>query len=93
MQEFKDFYNYNKNTFSINDSILYNIISDRRKSTYRFKKESALYNNRDYKNRLFLREFINQNIYIDSKKQFVNFMYIIWDNDENIARICISNNY
>ena len=93
LQKFKDLYNIEKYTFSINDNILYYIITEWKKATFRFKKEFALYNTKDYKNRILLREFRTQNLYIESKKKYVILNFIICGNDENIERMRISHKY
>ena len=47
----------------------------------------------DYSNRLILREFRSLYIHINKNSKLILCEYIIWGNDENIARMRISKNY
>ena len=85
----KNKYNENKFNFSKDDNMLNNIISNWKYKTYRFKKESVLYNKKDYKNRIILREYI----FIESKKKFQELEFIICGNAENIIRMRLSHHY
>ena len=62
------------------------------KTSKRFKKVTVLYNKTDYENRIILRELSSQTLYLDNKKKSQTFNFIIWANDENKARIRLSNN-
>ena len=73
--------------------MLNNIISNWKCKTYRFKKESVLYNKKDYKNRIILKEFRSLYIYIESKKKFQELEFIIWGNAENITHMRLSHHY
>jgi len=91
--KFKELYNQTKYNFSLNSNILNNIINRWRVKTNRFTKMTVLDNSHDYKNRLILREFRSLYIHINNSNQLKLCEYIIWRNDENIARMRISKNY
>ena len=67
--QFKDIYNdkNNKFTFSLNDGMLTNIITNWKQTSKIFTNGSVLDNKVDYKNNLILREF--KSIYIQTKKK------------------------
>ena len=93
-EAFKNIYNdkENKYNFPINNNFLSNIITRWKNNSYRFKKESVLYDMRDNDNRLLLREFRILPIEgVDNLKQEI-IEYIIWANAENINRIRVSKN-
>ena len=91
--KFKELYNQTKYNFSLNSNTLNNIINRWRNKTNRFTKMTVLDNSHDYFNRLILLEFRNLYIHINNSNKLKLCEYIIWGNDENIARIGISKNY
>ena len=58
-ESFKDIYNdkNNKFNFPLNNNFLSNIITKWKQNSYKYKKESALYEIKDKENRLLLREY------------------------------------
>ena len=91
-KKFKDLYNNESYDYPINNNFLNNIIIRWRSKTTKFTKISVFENAYDYSNRLILREF--QSIYIHiGKKKLQLCEFIIWGNDENIARMRLSKNY
>ena len=93
-ESFKKLYNNEnvKYNFPIDNNFLSNIINKWKNNTYRFKKESILYDTKDYENRLILREYriIPQESKSNNKNNFLE--YIIWGNSENIMRLKASKN-
>ena len=93
-EAFKNIYYDKENKYNspINNNFLSNIINRWKNNSYRFKKESVLYDMRDNDNRLLLREFRILPIEgVDNLKQEI-IEYIIWANAENINRIRVSKN-
>ena len=92
-KKFKELYNNGSYDFPLNNTILNNIITRWRSKTTKFTKISVFENAYDYTNRLILREFRSIYIHIGNKKKLQLCEFIIWGNDENIARMRISKNY
>ena len=91
-EEFKKIYNNNQFNFTLTKNILTSIITNWKSHTNRFNKTTVLDNIYDYNNNLILREFRSINVYIKNKKQYKLLDYVIWCNNENIARIRLSEN-
>ena len=92
--EFKKLYN-NKTysfDFSINDTMLSNLITNWKNKSLRFSKAGALLDIKDYENRLILRDFRNIPIETSNNTKHKSSKYIIWCNGENIKRLRVSKN-
>ena len=93
-ESFKDIYNdkNNKFNFPLNNNFLSNIITKWKQNSYKFKKESALYEIKDKENRLLLREYRLIPLEDSSREKQKTHEYIIWANAENLMRIKVSKN-
>ena len=86
-EEFKNIYNKNKYKFQMNDNLLSNLINNWRKTSNRFTKLCIFNNKFYYENRLILREYRNIPLEENKKISFASYEYVIFGNNENIARI------
>ena len=93
-ESFKDIYNdkNNKFNFPLNNNFLSNIITKWKQNSYKFKKESALYEIKDKENRLLLREYRLIPLEDSSREKQKTHEYIIWANAEILMRIKVSKN-
>ena len=91
--EFKKIYNQNKFNFPLNDNMLSNLINNWRIHSNRFTKLSIFDNKYDYENRLILREYRVIPVEENNKKANASFEYVIYGNNENIARMRKSNHF
>ena len=91
--EFKKIYNQNKFNFPLNDNMLSNLINNWRIHSNRFTKLSIFDNKYDYENRLIFREYRVIPVEENNKKANASFEYVIYGNNENIARMRKSNHF
>ena len=82
-----ELYNEKKHSFEINNNKIKHIVYKWRNNSIKFTKYIIFENEYDYKGNKIFRDYRRVEVPSKDKKEFITIEFIIWANNENIARL------
>ena len=82
-----ELYNEKKHSFEINNNKIKHIVYKWRNNSMKFTKYIIFENEYDYKGNKIFRDYRRVEVPSKDKKEFITIEFIIWANNENIARL------